>query len=307
MKRFLLIIFVFIAFIFLIDRGVGHFFSTLVDRSNFRFSRVSKLDTNDIVVIGNSRGVNSVNEKYCNDSLNVNLINLSYNGMTPELLIYLIKDLSKRKVHNNSIFLIELSAFIGWEEGTIDDNCRGDFSIITNSNIPDFILPYRKGFKSIDSILNKQYPINKVFNILDYNSEGFRRSIYYLFKSDNDWINNGQISESLINYYSNMECVQFSFVQNSFEKLLDYLINNKIRYCFFIAPWHNVYKEKFANYDRLLTHITDQYNEKIIRLDLIKLKSTAFADGMHTNRNTDRLLTRSLLDSVCILNKNRTY
>lgn len=298
MKRFIFVVIAFFAAIFLIDKGLSQVLSTIVDKSNFRFSRVSRLDENTVVVLGNSRGVNSVNEKYCHDSLNVDLINLSYNGMTPSLIIGLSQDLSKNTVFDNSIFLIEISSFFAWEEIKNGINCNEGNFFLQNRDFPDFFLPFRGNFKTVDSIYDLKYPMNSVFNLLDYNSEGLLRSIYYLRKSDNEWINNGVISSSLIDYYDHLHCIKLTFDRTGFEDLLEALKKYNVKYRFFMAPWHESYKNKFVNYNLILNLIKDKYRVNIVRLDNLELQSSFFADGLHTNTNIDRFLTRSLIDST---------
>ena len=84
--------------IFLSIFFIGQYFIELsldeiLEESSFRYSRLytGKLE-NDVISIGNSRGVNSIYTPYFKEKYNVNIMNLSYNGLKSDVLIPLLED-----------------------------------------------------------------------------------------------------------------------------------------------------------------------------------------------------------------------
>ncbi|MDA9551192.1 hypothetical protein N9R47_04510 [Flavobacteriaceae bacterium] len=273
-------------------------FHKLIDKSGFRFSRVSKLESNEYVILGNSRGVNSVNERFCVNDLGLRVINLSYNGLTPVLIDNIISDLNNMETFKKTTFLIEVSAFLGWEEVKTTEGCKSRLVLKYNEVVPDILLPFRHNFASVDSVYKKLYPLNSFFHLLNYNNEGFLRGMYYLNKTDNNWVNRKEIDQSLIEYYSNMNCIQFSFDKDNLDQFVNTMSNKNINFKFFMAPWHPSYKHKFVNYDMVLNIIESQYNINVIRLDNLTLDDSAFADGMHTNIKGAKYLSKVLLEHI---------
>jgi hypothetical protein len=284
--------------IFISDRVLSLAFHKLIDKSGFRFSRVSKLESNEYVILGNSRGVNSVNERFCVNDLGVRVINLSYNGLTPVLIDNIISDLNNMETFKKTTFLIEVSAFLGWEEVKTTEGCKSRLVLKYNEVVPDILFPFRHNFASVDSVYKKLYPLNSFFHLLNYNNEGFLRGMYYLNKTDDNWVNRKEIDQSLIEYYSNMNCIQFSFDKDNLDQFVNTMSNKNINFKFFMAPWHPSYKDKFVNYDVVLNIIESQYNINVIRLDNLTLDNSAFADGMHTNIKGAKYLSKVLLEHI---------
>ena len=80
----------------------------LTKKSNFRITRYFSNQKHQYFVLGNSRGVNSVNESYAKKTLHKDLINLSFNGMPFENLFSLYQDINVN--NNNSTIFIEVSS-----------------------------------------------------------------------------------------------------------------------------------------------------------------------------------------------------
>lgn len=300
MKKFLVTISTFLFVIIICDRIVSFALSNLIEKSGFRYARINNIESNDFVVIGNSRGVNSVSEKFSVYNLGHRVINLSYNGFSPVIMNQVITDLNNDVKFKHTTFLIEASIFLGWEEVNISEDCVSELKIKNNESIPDILLPFRFYFPSVNRSYKNLYPLNNLFHLLNYNNEGFLRSIYYLKNKDDNWVNRKQINNFLIEYYSNLKCICFSFDEDNFENFIKTIKNNDIKVNFFVAPWHKAYKSKFINYDTILNLIESKYNFNLIRLDNLILNDSVFADGMHTNNKVVNFLSKKLFENIKI-------
>lgn len=298
MKKFILSVLVLFIVVVILDRGISFVLNAVVEQSNFRYVRVSKIKSNDFIIIGNSRGVNSVNEKYSSNVLGKKVINLSYNGLTPKIITDLILDLGNKEIFENSKFVVELSSFLGWAEIDNTESCESSLTYKENDEVPNILLPFRKHFPSINQTYKELFPLNEFLHLLNYNNEGFLRSLYYLYSSDNEWINNKTIDDSLIQYYSNLKCVEISFDEKNFERFLNSVIENKINIIFYVAPWHPAYNEKFVNYETILDLIKTKYEVNVIRLDNLILDGNFFADGIHTNIEGSEFLSKELFNEI---------
>ena len=135
----------------------------LDNNSNFRFTRYFRNKIHNVYILGNSRAVNSINEKYANDSLNLDVINISYNGMPFNVVESLLSDICSTQ--HEKIILIEITALF---KNNIDNN----YSYYSNNSVF-----FRNNYKST---------IYSYLPLFTFNNEIFLRNIYYLTKNDNE-------------------------------------------------------------------------------------------------------------------------
>ncbi|WP_295670704.1 hypothetical protein, partial [uncultured Mucilaginibacter sp.] len=76
----------------------------LDSKSKFRLTRYFRNSKHDYYILGNSRAVNSVNEKYANDSLKLDLINLGFNGERYKNIVDLLDDINSKVTHKTIFF-----------------------------------------------------------------------------------------------------------------------------------------------------------------------------------------------------------
>jgi hypothetical protein len=251
----------------------------LTNKSNFRITRYFNNQKHKYFVLGNSRGVNSVNESYAKKSLNIDLINLSFNGMPFENIYSLYQDINTS--NNNSIIFIEVSCL---------SNNDIDNSYVYYSNQSPYI--------------SKLYPDLKyyILPLLKFNNELFLRNIYYLFKNDDDWINRNTINKSLINSISvsekNIIINNYNILTANIKKikLISNKNNNKI--IFFLAPYYPKYLTTLTDYNKLCNYFNEiNNNYTFIDLNKVKLSDEQFADRIHTNYNGSYILTKTLINN----------
>ena len=135
------------------------------------------------------------------------------------------------------------------------------------------------------------------------NNELFLRNIYYLGKSDNDWINTNTITPAIIREIDHAGKVELFPDKAGFAARLDTLQNkcdaHGNRLVFFLAPYYPRYLNKIADYSQVTEYMKAQAGRyTFIDLNAVPLASDMFADRVHTNINGARLLTDALLKNA---------
>ncbi|RYZ97965.1 MAG: hypothetical protein EOP47_20475 [Sphingobacteriaceae bacterium] len=280
MKKFLIRLVIFIAVAF-----TGQYIlyvaikGALDKKSNFRLSRYFRDRTHNIFVLGASRAVNSINEKYANETLHLDVINLGFNGMPYANMADILDDVNS--ANKNAVIYIELSSLYDVEVGL--DNQYAYY--MSNS-----------------ASIHKRFA-NTVYDriaLLRLNNEFFLRSIYYLKKTDNDWLNQNVISPGVISEAHRMK--RFLLVKKKAEFIERLAIvqkkcdehGNKLIY--FLAPYFPEYRNKsydFNDITDIMECNKDKY--KFINLNTITLPEDMFADRVHTNYKGSIQLTDSLI------------
>jgi hypothetical protein len=251
----------------------------LTNKSNFRITRYFKNKKHNYFILGNSRGVNSVNESYAKKSLNIDLINLSFNGMPFKNIYSLYQDINSNN-YNSTIFI--------------------EASSLSNNDIDNSYVYY----SSQSPFISKLYPDLKyyILPLLKFNNELFLRNIYYLFKNDDDWVNRNTINKSLINSISiseqNKIVNNYKILTENIKKINIIANKNNNKIIFFLAPYYPKYLSTLTDYNKLCNYF-NEYNNNYLFIDLnkVKLSDEQFADRIHTNYNGSYILTKTLIDN----------
>lgn len=255
--------------------------SILDKKSEFRLTRFFRSPRHANFILGNSRAVNSVNEKYAVEKLNIDVINLGFNGM-PYKNLKTILDAVNNKNTNATIF-VEITALLN----EINDDSYAYYI----SNSPEIKLQYQK------TVFEK-------LQLLRLNNEIFLRNIYYLRKSDNDWINRYSISPALIKEIrGNNKPVsifpdQKELINRIFQIKKDSEAHhNKV--VFFLAPYYPDYLSKITDYKEVCDYLYSLKPQIIFYdLNLQSLPPSSFADRLHTNVDGAIPLTEYLLKTI---------
>src|SRR5690606_27699493 len=84
---------VFLSVLFISDRLLGYVLGEVSNKSSFRFSRLYGGDAGaDILILGNSRGVNSFYQPDLENELGKKVFNMSYNGLRIDIARVLFED-----------------------------------------------------------------------------------------------------------------------------------------------------------------------------------------------------------------------
>lgn len=265
----------------------------IISKSSFRFSMLyfksNKMD-NEILCIGNSRGINSfytpgINEKYA-----VKSFNLSYNGLKMALVKVFLDDYLDNHHYPKKVF-IEVSNVFNSDSFTN----FSEFNLYSSKS--------KKLNKAIKETSMNTHLISSIFPIYRYNSELLYRSIYYLDKPDQDWINRYTISEELNNEVLGMMPENFEINKSDLiilQKIVDKLKNDNIEVCLFVAPYLPNYLAKINNLSDQIKFMEKATGITVIDLSGLLTKPEYFADRIHTNEKGAILIADKLMKSTSI-------
>ena len=166
------------------DRLIAGFLGRAVCSSQTRFSEMYRGGKpSSIVAIGNSRGVNALYSPAIRDEIGIEAFNLSYNGMSMVIAEMLLRDYLDRN-EKPRMLVLEITNL-------------GD----KNDLLQDLKL-YRGLSIRIDSMLAAELPLTattgRVMHLYNFNGEMFLRSLFYLHRSDQSWVNRYRILPSVL-------------------------------------------------------------------------------------------------------------
>ena len=99
MIKYLKYLFTLLIMLFISDRVFVGVLDLIIEKSDIRFNNL-KNENADFYVFGNSRGVNSFNEYKFEKTFNLKTLNISYNGLSPAEIKYLISKVNSSKKIN---------------------------------------------------------------------------------------------------------------------------------------------------------------------------------------------------------------
>ncbi len=237
---------------------VLNFFGTLIldkliSNSNFRWINMFN-ESPSAYVIGNSRGVNSIIEKEFNEKCNLDILNLSYNGLQPSEIEHLIKftDIKKPLIIEISTFLVQTNLSV--------DNFR--FSSIKNLRV----------YSDWSTIL---------FPLLNYNNDLTLRLLYYNFSNDKSWVNSGVLNDVEVKILES-KLKSISYDPSKLINFLQLLDKRGQNYVLYHAPIHDSYKKSITNFDEVMDQIKELY-PSFLDLSSSLQNNDFFADLGHSN------------------------
>ena len=264
----------------------------IIENSSFRYSRLytQKLE-NDVISIGNSRGVNSIYTPYFKEKYNINIMNLSYNGLKSDVLIPLLEDYLDLHKKPKTI-LIEVSNLYGENRkyNSKSNKLAHSFSIYTKYS--------ERLSKLFERDHKKSSEINKYFGLYRYNSELLGRNIYYIFKKDNEWINRYRINDKMIKNTSNMNDFIVNINTSATKSLAKFILDARsknIKIILYIAPYLPDYHSKISNINVVKNDLAKLLNHQIIDLSKLISEEKMFADRVHSNELGASLIADTLV------------
>lgn len=167
-----------VAAFFVGDRIIAWGMTKLVSESEFRISKLySGRAHASIVVIGNSRSVHAVHAPTLEETVCQSVMHMGYNGMPIDAIQALLRDYYELN-EPPDLVLIEASA----------SNRNRTFSEV----LKPFVPPQSWASNWLEGTSKHDQRISQLFWLYRFNSESFWRSLYYLGRSDQDWIIKGQ-------------------------------------------------------------------------------------------------------------------
>lgn len=271
-------VFLFIGLLFLGDRLAGLGLAKVLDKSQFRYSRLYNGGAEaEILLVGNSRGL-SFFQSYIEEVSDKSTFNLSYNGMPVDLMKVLIEDY--------------LQNYTAPEIAIIDITLCDRF----NPELIAGFSPYVKYSTRLDSLIHKNdrkvWTANRLTHLFRYNSEVFQRALFYLKKSDEDWLLDRTITEELIAKAADPE---YDFIIKYPPATLD-VLNDLIKVLeradvevrLVINPYYPIFRDKMTNLDQLKEEVEEKTGLKVQDYSYAVEGDKNFGDLQHLNKTGSR-------------------
>lgn len=167
-----------------VDRSLSLGLETLVTQSDFRLSVAYRGGhQTEILALGNSRAVNAFYAPALRKKLDKKVFHLGYNGMSMVVAEVVLSDYL---AHNSppKMLLLEVSNL-----GVKNELLKG-------------LSPYLGRSDRLQSLLDQQMPflakVLQVSHLYRFNNELFLRAGYYLNRNDQEWINQGTLTQAQV-------------------------------------------------------------------------------------------------------------
>lgn len=268
------------------DRMLAAAFRRVVLASELRFSRIYRGGmSNDILVLGNSRGVNAFDAPLLEGLTGLRTFNASYNGMSPILAEAVLADYLERN-RPPRLLILEVTNVYGRQEAMRD------------------LRLYRFASQRIarldDDFNGRLGAATKVSHLFGLNNELFSRSFYYLGRSDQTWGNRGRITPDLLAATDTMHYVDLELPESNLqalERMVQVAREGGVQVVLLIvSPFLPGYHERIANFDSWLMTLEERLATPVHDYSRTIREPTAFADRLHLNRIGAKLFAANLLE-----------
>jgi hypothetical protein len=267
------------------DRALSALLAPVVLRSEQRFSRLYRGGlAPDVVVLGNSRGVNAFYAPRLSEVTGLGVWNLSYNGMSSELAAAVFEDYLE---HNRAprILVLEVTSVYSAHEAVRD------------------LRLYRRFSPRLAELGRRHDPrgaaLSRLVHLYDYNNELFGRALYYQGRSDQSWINRGRIAPEILASVDTLSTVELRLPEGNLaalQRLVRRARGAGIRVELVISPFLPAYRARIGNYDAWKDALSEALGEGPIEdFSTTVTDVDAFGDRIHLNQRGSELLLPSLL------------
>lgn len=272
---------------FVIDRVAGYGLLALADRSSIRFSQLygGEIKT-DILVVGSSRGVNSLYAPDTREKAGFSSYNLSWNGQSSEVSLAVIRDFLDN--HNPPrMVLFEVT------------NINGKTELLQSLKM------YAGRSPRIECLLKRDHkPLwfaSQLSHLFRCNSEYFLRCLYYLRKDDQTWINTYQLTPEYFQVLVAKKDYELfrkpdSRRLNELVELAGELESRGIQIRFIVSPFLPEWIANNPGFYDWLGHIRDGLGEhRVFDYHNTLHGLEYFADAVHINRTGADLLLQTMI------------
>ena len=296
MRRLIIWIVSVVTLVALVDITLGWSFGRYIRHHSLPgdyepIEQVMRHNTSDILVLGSSVAINSVNTKTLEDSLHISSFNGGANGQTFPFYLTILKAVLQQPHKPKTVLL-----------GIADYN----LTTVGNGTRYNFLAPYyNMGIADIDTVMNGNSALEKVFlksNLYRLNTIWFRILLYHFVTSGIKG-ENGFTGKPIPSSFPSMEAIapDSTITQERLDNLHEFISLCKgydIDLIIFFPP---MYVKECSN--PVISHtleIGEEYGIKVWN-DMHMLRfhndSTLFYDYMHLNNAgadiyTDTIITR---------------
>ena len=268
------------------DRALAAGLHAAVMQTGNRFAVLYRGDApGGVLLLGNSRGVNTFHQPTLEALLDRPVFNASYNGMSTELSEVVLYDYVERNP-DPELVVIEVTGV-----GADDDQVRDFFPFAAESErLRDYLS---------ETLPPRVATARRLFALYDYNGEMLYRSLA-AGVSDQGTINRYKISPAVIAIAENQEVAQTRLRPENaaaLGRMVAYCETRDIPVRLVIGPYLPVFRSKMDGYDAWLAELSEATDGAPIwdysgAIDDV----TAFADRVHLNYRGARLLAPRLVE-----------
>lgn len=272
---------------FVIDRVAGYGLLTLADRSSIRFSQLYGGEIEkDILVVGSSRGVNSLYAPDTLEKAGFSSYNLSWNGQSSEVSLAVIRDfLDNHKPPRMVLFEIT--------------NINGKTELLQSLKM------YAGRSPRMEHLLKRDHKslwfASQLSHLFRCNSEYFLRCLYYLRKDDQTWINTYQLTPEYFQVLVAKKDYEL-FREPEPERLNELVVlteeleSRGIQIRFIVSPFLPEWIANNPEFHDWLDQIRDGLGEhRVFDYHNTLHGLEYFADAVHINRNGADLLLQTMI------------
>jgi len=268
-----------VAIVFAGDRFLTLLCDSALLRSQFRFSRVYR-GGNDagIVIMGDSRGVHSFYAPALERLTGQRVLNLSYNSMSSRIAEAVLGDYVERN-RAPRVVLIEIT------------------HLAVASDLATELKTYTHHSARLTTLYAETHPyaarVGRVFRLHAYDSEFFLRSLAYLRRSDQDWINRSIIGPELLAAPAPERRLQIRPESlDALERTVHMLRARGITVRLVIAPYQAGAITNLAEY---MDIVSGRVHQPVLSYAAAGGPSEHFADRVHMNQRGAEELARILV------------
>jgi hypothetical protein len=270
------------------DRFLAWGFGRLILSSKARYSVLyGSRERADLVVLGNSRGVNGFYAPSIERSTHLHTVNLSYNGLSMVLSEALLRDWVDR--HGKpEILILEIT------------------NLADDSDVIEGLAPYWCFSERLGSIADAEKPFTRrvllLSHLFAYNGEMFLRILSSLYRSDQDWINHYAITPAIIKKTKELEQIDFRTSKENLAalcRLVTFAKENGIQVRLVVTPYLPDYMVHVRNYSQWIAHIEQTTGLRVWDFAGADTNVNHFADRLHLNDSgAVPLITKMKTDGV---------
>jgi len=273
------------------DRLGGLIMKTLLNKSQFRFTRLYNGTAQaDILLLGNSRGLVFFQPKI-EKLTGQTTFNLSYNGMPGNLADVFIKDYYDR-YDAPKLLLIELGMTDRWN------------NIILSGFNPYTINSPRLSEVMRDSLTEVYYG-GKVSHLFKFNSEVFQRALYHIRKPDTDWLLDRVILKEMVQGVVNHKDYTINLSKALYfplKKIIATAEKHGTKVHLLINPYFPAFAKKISNLKGLIDVVEKETGRKVHDYSESIQETEYFGDYQHLNKTGAKKLMKILYDDGILQN-----
>jgi hypothetical protein len=284
----LLWLFVIVGVFFIGDRLAGTILQRLLLKSQFRYATLYQGETaNDILVLGNSRGVNGFYQPDIEKLTGKHVLNLSYNALSSGMAKVLLEDYLEHHAAPK-LLLLEVS-FLAEKE---------PLTQLTLDNFKPFSLLSPR----LQSVQHDYDPNSLFFcrlsHLYCFNSEMYLRTLYYLNKSDQNWINRYKISQDVIDSINEVEPFTLPLPETqltTLQEILEVARNHNIVVKLVMSPYFPAYSERIENMQTWLGTVARTSGLPVLDYSRAVTDANGFSDRLHLNPEGSLALLQQMM------------